>query len=64
VHAAMAGKTRALIGMVNNEFVHLPTSIVVSRRNKVDPEGSLYRDAIDATGQPVSMINAKEAGRA
>ncbi len=61
VHAAMAGKTRVLIGMVNNEFVHLPTGVVVTRRNKVDPEGSLYRDAIDATGQPVSMRNAREA---
>lgn len=57
VHAAMAGKTRVLIGMVNNEFVHLPTGVVVTRRNTVDPEGSLYRDAIDATGQPVSMRN-------
>ena len=57
VHAAMAGKTKVLIGMVNNEFVHLPTGVVVTRRNTVDPEGSLYRDAIDATGQPVSMRN-------
>lgn len=61
VHAAMAGKTRVLIGMVNNEFVHLPTGVVVTRRSTVDPEGSLYRDAIDATGQPVSMRNAREA---
>ncbi len=64
VHAAFAGKTRILIGMVNNEFVHLPTGLVVTRRNTVDPEGSLYRDALDATGQPVSMRNSKEATRA
>jgi len=64
VHAAFAGKTRILIGMVNNEFVHLPTGLVVTRRNTVDPEGSLYRDALDATGQPVSMRNSKEANRA
>lgn len=57
VHAAMAGKTRILIGMVNNEFVHLPTAVAVSRRNCVDPEGSLYRDAIDSTGQPLSLCN-------
>lgn len=56
VHAAMAGKTRVLIGMVNNEFVHLPTAMVVSNRNRVDPEGSLYRDALDSTGQAVSFI--------
>jgi len=57
VHAAMAGKTRILIGMVNNEFVHLPTAIIVAHRNRVDPEGSLYRDAIDSTGQPISLCN-------
>ncbi|MBU0935335.1 MAG: ATP-dependent 6-phosphofructokinase [Spirochaetes bacterium] len=57
VHAAMAGKTRILIGMVNNEFVHLPTAVVVSKRNTVDPEGSLYRDTIDSTGQPLSLLN-------
>jgi 6-phosphofructokinase 1 len=56
VHAAMAGKTRVIIGMVNNEFVHLPTAMVVSNRNRVDPEGSLYRDALDSTGQAVSFI--------
>ncbi|TFG80442.1 MAG: ATP-dependent 6-phosphofructokinase, partial [Spirochaetales bacterium] len=57
VHAAMAGKTRVLIGMVNNEFVHLPTEVAVASRSTVDPEGSLYRDAIDATGQPLTMTN-------
>ncbi len=56
-HAAMAGKTRVLIGMVNGEIVHLPTEQAVASRNKVDPEGSLYRDALDATGQALSMIN-------
>ncbi len=58
VHAALAGKTRILIGMVNNEFVHLPTAMVVTHRSMVDPEGSLYRDAMDATGQPLSLLNA------
>jgi 6-phosphofructokinase 1 len=57
VHAALAGKTRILIGMVNNEFVHLPTTMVVTHRSLVDPEGSLYRDAMDATGQPLSLLN-------
>lgn len=56
-HAAMAGKTRLLIGMVNGEFVHLPTAVAVRERNKVDPEGSLYRDALDATGQPLTLLN-------
>jgi 6-phosphofructokinase 1 len=56
VHAAMAGKTKVLIGLVNDEFVHLPMRIVVTR-NTVDPEGSLWRDTIDATHQPPLMVN-------
>ncbi|MDR3147851.1 MAG: ATP-dependent 6-phosphofructokinase, partial [Treponema sp.] len=57
VHAAMAGKTKLIIGLVNNEFVHLPIKAVVSHRNHVDPEGNLWRDTLDATHQPVLMVN-------
>jgi 6-phosphofructokinase 1 len=56
-HAAMAGKTKCVIGLVNNEFVHLPMKAVVSRRSHVDPEGNLWRDTIDATHQPILMVN-------
>ena len=56
MHAAMAGKTRTLIGLVNNKFVHLPIEETVMKRNYVDPESSLWRDALDATGQPVVMV--------
>jgi 6-phosphofructokinase 1 len=58
VHAAMAGKTKIVIGLVNNEFVHLPIKAAVSRRNHVDPESSLWRDMLDATHQPILMTNA------
>jgi len=58
VHAAMAGKTKLVIGLVNNEFVHLPISAAVSRRNHVNPESSLWRDCLDATHQPILMTNA------
>jgi 6-phosphofructokinase 1 len=57
VHAAMAGKTKIIIGLVNNEFVHLPIKTVITHRNKVNPEGSLWRDTLDATHQPVMMVN-------
>ena len=53
----MAGKTKVLIGMVNGDFVHLPITEAVSRRNHVDPAGALWRDAVDATQQPFSMKN-------
>jgi 6-phosphofructokinase 1 len=56
-HAAMTGKTRLIIGLVNNRFVHLPIKTVISHRNHVDPEGDLWRDTLDATHQPAMMVN-------
>lgn len=55
VHGAMAGRTRMLVGMVNDNFVHLPMALAVSQRKKVDPEGNLWRDVLEATHQPVQM---------
>ena len=63
VHAAMAGKTKLVIGLVHDKFVHLPIKMVTKHRNAVDPEGSLWRDALDATGQPIHMINDMEKAR-
>jgi len=57
VHAAMAGKTKMIIGLVNNEFVHVPIKAAISHRSHVDPEGNLWRDTLDATHQPALMVN-------
>ena len=57
VHAAMAGKTKLLIGLLHNKYIHLPTRLATSRKNKVNPESPMWRDTIDATGQPVIMKN-------
>ena len=57
VHAAMSGKTQALISLVNNKFVHIPIKVAVSERNHVNTEGSLWRDVLENTRQPASMIN-------
>jgi 6-phosphofructokinase 1 len=57
VHAAMAGRTRMLIGQLHNEMVHIPADLAVAKRNHVDPESSLWRDTLDATGQPPLMKN-------
>lgn len=57
VHAAMAGRTKMLISLVHNNFVHLPIELAVAERNHVDPESSLWRDVIEATHQPVLMTN-------
>lgn len=56
-HAAMAGKTKMVVGLVNNKYVHLPIKMVTMKRNFVDPEGALWRDALDATRQPILMVN-------
>jgi 6-phosphofructokinase 1 len=62
VHAAMSGRTRMIIGMLHNEMVHIPMSLAISRRNKIDPESALWRDALDATGQPALMKNQTVSG--
>jgi 6-phosphofructokinase 1 len=57
VHAAMAGKTGMIVSLLNDRFVHVPMRLTVSQRNRIDPESALWRDVIDATGQPALMKN-------
>jgi 6-phosphofructokinase 1 len=63
-HAAMAGKTELIIGLVNDEFVHIPTAVAVSQRKHINPEDPLWRDAIQATQQPLRMFRTKPSGGA
>ncbi len=51
VHAAMAGKTRVIVGHWNNHFVHVPMALSVGRRKQVSPNGKLWRTVLEATGQ-------------
>jgi len=57
VHAAMAGKTELLVGLMHNRFVHVPISMAVGRKNNINPDGELWRSVIEATGQPMLMKN-------
>lgn len=57
VHAAMAGKTGLIVGMVNDHFVHIPIEVAVSERKRVEPEGDLWRDVLEATHQPIRMCD-------
>jgi 6-phosphofructokinase 1 len=52
VHAAMAGKTGALIGFWNGAFTHLPIALGVSEKKHVDPDGFIWSGVLAATGQP------------
>jgi 6-phosphofructokinase 1 len=61
VHAALSGRTACLVGLVNNRFVHVPMRLSVARRNHVDPESPLWRDVVEATGQPPLMCSEQLA---
>lgn len=52
VHAAMAGKTGLVIGLLHDEFVHVPIELLATRKKRVDPEGADWRSVLAATGQP------------
>jgi 6-phosphofructokinase 1 len=62
VHAAMAGKTDFVIGFWNNHYTLMPIAAVVAKRKKIDVEGELWWNVLEATGQPISMKNNMEAG--
>lgn len=55
VHGAMAGKTRFVVGLMNNQLVYLPISDVVQRRKKIDLEGEFWFAALQSTGQPFTI---------
>ena len=58
VHAALAGKTDFVVGFWNNHFTLVPIPMVVANRKKIDVEGELWWNVLEATGQPISMKNA------
>jgi 6-phosphofructokinase 1 len=39
----------------NHRFTHLPISLAVSERKKIDPASALWSSVLTATGQPQSM---------
>jgi len=57
VHAAMAGKSELLISLMHDSFVHIPMRMAISRKNRINPDGELWRDVTTATGQPPLMKN-------
>jgi 6-phosphofructokinase 1 len=51
-HAGMAGKTGIVVGRWNGAFTHAPIPIVTGGRNTIDPNGPLWSDVLESTGQP------------
>lgn len=52
VHAAMAGKTDMLVGRWHRAFTHVPLANVIATTKTVDPEGEVWRQVLESTGQP------------
>src|SRR5512138_512340 len=52
VHAAMAGKTGLVIGLLHDEFIHIPIELLAERRKAIDPSGPVWAGVLAATGQP------------
>jgi 6-phosphofructokinase 1 len=52
VHAGMAGYTGMIVGFWNNQFTHLPISLAVLERKKIDTEGRIWNGVLASTGQP------------
>jgi 6-phosphofructokinase 1 len=57
VHAALVGKTDFVVGFWNNQFTLMPIQMVIAKRKKIDVEGELWWNVLEATGQPISMKN-------
>jgi 6-phosphofructokinase 1 len=56
VHAAMAGRTAMVVGLLNGHFVHIPLQEAVRERKKIDPEGALWQSVLDNTRQPATLV--------
>jgi 6-phosphofructokinase 1 len=55
VHAGLSGRTNMVVSFWNHQFTHVPISLAVSARKKIDPEDALWSSVVTATGQPWDM---------
>jgi 6-phosphofructokinase 1 len=56
VHAGMAGKTDMVVGNWNHQGTHVPISLAVSQRKKLDLEGWIWNGVLAITGQPRHLV--------
>jgi 6-phosphofructokinase 1 len=52
VHAAMAGKTDVLVGLIHSAFIHVPLPMVAESKKRLAPDGEMWMGVLEATGQP------------
>jgi 6-phosphofructokinase 1 len=51
-HAAMAGKTGLVIGLLHDRFIHVPIELLATQQKRLDPDGAAWSAVLAATGQP------------
>ena len=54
-HAGLCGRTNMVVSFWNHHFTHVPISLAVSARKKIDPEDALWSSVVTSTGQPWDM---------
>lgn len=55
VHAAMAGKTGLVIGLMHEKYVHVPIGLLAGAKKCVNLNGELWHAVLSATGQPARL---------
>jgi 6-phosphofructokinase 1 len=50
-HAAMAGKTGVVIGLLHDCFIHVPIDLLATQQKRLDPTGPTWSAVLAATGQ-------------
>lgn len=61
VHAAMAGKTNLLIGYWHGAMTHVPIAALEGRTHNINPQGELWFNVLENTGQPVRIGEVPQA---
>jgi 6-phosphofructokinase 1 len=59
VHAAMSGKTGMVISMIRGNYVHLPLSLVVGERRRINVRSDYWRAVMESTGQLMYMNSCR-----
>jgi 6-phosphofructokinase 1 len=55
-HAAMAGKTGLVIGLLHDLFIHVPIELLATQKKRLDPNCSTWHAVLATTGQPEHLV--------
>ncbi len=56
-HAAMAGKTGLVIGLLHDQFIHVPVELLTQKTKRLNPDGAIWHAVLAATGQPARFAD-------